>query len=150
MAYDEYHSNSEEAGPVSSISYVRDSISALDGIVPSKQHIVALPFYSRLWKETTKNGKTQLGKPTAYSMSGAQEILSDSGAEAKWDEETAMNYLEYKKNKSIYKMWIEDEKSLEEKMKVVADAETGGMAFWKLGLEKAGIWAKVQQYSGSQ
>lgn len=150
MAYDEYYSGSETAGPVSSISYVKNSISALEGIVPAEQHIVALPFYSRLWKETTKNGKTKLGKPEAYSMSGAQEILNDSGAEAKWDEETAMNYLEYKKNKSIYKMWIEDEKSLEEKMKVVAEAKTGGMAFWKLGLEKATIWAKIKQYSGNK
>lgn len=146
MAYDEYYSGSEQAGPVSSLSYVTSSISALEGQIPSEQHIVALPFYSRLWSEKTKDGKVDLSCE-AYSMKGVQDVISDSRAELKWDDATSMNYLEYKKGKVLYKMWVEDEKSLEEKMKAVSDAGVGGMAFWKLGLEKAEIWEKIVKYS---
>ena len=146
MAYDEYYSGSEQAGPVSSLSYVTSSISALDGVVPAEQHVVALPFYSRLWAEKTKDGKVNLSCE-AYSMKGAQEVVSDSKAELKWDDATSMNYLEYKKGKVLYKMWVEDGKSLEEKMKAVSDAGVGGMAFWKLGLDQAEIWETIVKYS---
>ena len=146
MAYDEYYSGSEQAGPVSSLSYVTSSISALDGVVPAKQHVVALPFYSRLWAEKTKDGKVDLSCE-AYSMKGAQEVVADSKTALKWDEATSMNYLEYKKGKVLYKMWVEDEKSLEEKLKAVSDAGVGGMAFWKLGLDQAEVWEKIVKYS---
>lgn len=146
MAYDEYYSGSEQAGPVSSLSYVTGSISALEKMIPAEQHIVALPFYSRLWQEKTKDGKVDLSCE-AYSMKGAQEVVADSKTALKWDDATSMNYLEYKKGKVLYKMWVEDEKSLEEKMKAVSDAGVGGMAFWKLGLEKAEIWEKIVKYS---
>ena len=146
MAYDEYYSGSEQAGPVSSLSYVTSSISALDGVVPAEQHVVALPFYSRLWAEKTKDGKVNLSCE-AYSMKGAQEVVADSKAELKWDDATSMNYLEYKKGKVLYKMWVEDGKSLEEKMKAVSDAGVGGMAFWKLGLDQAEIWETIVKYS---
>lgn len=146
MAYDEYYSGSEKAGPVSSLSYVTDSIKALDGLVPAEQSVIALPFYSRLWTEKTKDGKVDLSCE-AYSMAGAQEVIEDSKTEVKWDDATSMNYLEYKKGKAVYKMWVEDEKSLEEKMKAVSDAGVGGMAFWKLGLEESSIWDKIVKYS---
>lgn len=146
MAYDEYYSGSEQAGPVSSLSYVTSSISALENLVPAEQNIIALPFYSRLWAEKTKDGKVELSCE-AYSMKGAQDVVSDSKTELKWDDTTSMNYLEYKKGKVLYKMWVEDEKSLEEKMKAVSDAGVAGMAFWKLGLEKAEIWEKIVKYS---
>ena len=146
MAYDEYYSGSEQAGPVSSLSYVTSSISALEKLIPAEQHIVALPFYSRLWEEKTKDGKVDLSCE-AYSMRGVQEVVADSKAELKWDDATSMNYLEYKKGKNLYKMWVEDEKSLEEKMKAVSEAGVGGMAFWKLGLEKAEIWETIVKYS---
>lgn len=147
MAYDEYYSGSEQAGPVSSLSYVTSSISLLDGVIPAEQHIVALPFYSRLWSEKTKDGKVDVSLEGAYSMRGAQEVVADSKAELKWDDATSMNYLEYKKGKVLYKMWVEDEKSLEEKMKAVSDAGVGGMAFWKLGLDQPEIWEKIVKYS---
>ncbi|MDE6567155.1 MAG: hypothetical protein K2K70_05425, partial [Lachnospiraceae bacterium] len=92
MAYDEYYSGSEQAGPVSSLSYVTSSISLLDGVIPAEQHVVALPFYSRLWAEKTKDGKVDLSCE-AYSMRGAQGVVADSKAELKWDDATSMNYL---------------------------------------------------------
>ena len=52
MAYDEHYSGSAEAGSVSSISYVENAIRDTKEMVPADKIIVALPFYTRLWKET--------------------------------------------------------------------------------------------------
>ena len=146
MAYDEYYSGSEEAGPVSSISFVEDATQKVLEQVPAEQAIIALPFYSRHWQEKTKDGKVTLTSE-ACSMSYAQSILQDSGAKAVWDDKTGMNYLEYTSDKVLHKMWIEDINSLQVKMEAVADHETAGVAFWKLGLEDRSVWDMILKYN---
>ncbi|MDD7403764.1 MAG: glycosyl hydrolase family 18 protein [Butyribacter sp.] len=146
MAYDEYYSGSEEAGPVSSLSYVKNSVKNILEQVPANQSIIALPFYSRHWTEKTKNGKVILSSE-ACSMSYAQELLSDSKTKANWDDAAGMNYLEYTKGKAIHKMWIEDINSLQLKMEEVAKNDTAGVAFWKLGMEDKSVWDMIYKYN---
>ena len=146
MAYDEYYAGSKEAGPVSSISYVEKSTENVLKQVPANQAIIALPFYSRHWVERTKGGKVKLTSETC-SMSYAQEILSDAKTQAVWDDKTQMNYLEYKKDNALHKMWIEDRESLECKMKAATkEKNIAGVAFWKMGLEKREVWDMVIKY----
>ena len=57
-----------------------------------------------------------------------------------------MNYVEYTESGTVPKIWIEDAKSLELKMKAVSDANLGGVAFWKLGLEDASVWNMIEKY----
>lgn len=145
MAYDEYYSGSEEAGPVSSLSYVQDSVANILKQVPKEQVIIGLPFYSRLWTERTKDGKVSLSSE-AYSMPYLEEVLKDSGAEVTWDEERGLDYAEYTKGKNLCKVWIENEKSLGKKLDVVAANDTAGIAFWKLGMEKENVWNAIAKY----
>ena len=145
MAYDEYFAGSEEAGPVSSLNYVKDSTANTLKEVPAEQTIMALPFYSRLWKETTKDGKVKLSSE-AYSMRSAKEVMVDAGAAFDWNDDSGMNYAEYTKDGVVYKMWLEDQSSLEEKMKVVSESKTAGYAFWKLGLEDSAVWDMIIKY----
>ena len=130
---------------VSSISYVTNSIQEVGEEVPAEQMVIALPFYSRHWKEKTKGGKAKLSSE-ACSMKGAQTVLKDSGKKATWDDATGMNYVEYTESGTVHKIWIEDAKSLELKMKAVSDANLGGVAFWKLGLEDASVWNMIEKY----
>lgn len=145
MSYDEHYSGGGEAGPVSSISYVTNSIEEVQKEVPPEQMIIALPFYSGLWKESKKDDDAEL-KRTDLTMKGAKEVVKDSGKEAKWDEETGTTYLEYKKDGIVNRLWLEDEKSLELKMKAVSEADLGGVSFWKLGLEESSVWNMIEKY----
>ena len=145
MAYDEHYAGSKEAGPVSSLNYVKESTENTLKEVPAKQTIIALPFYSRLWKETTKDGKVKLSSE-AYGMHSAKENMTDAGAKFGWNDESGMNYAEYTKDGVVYKMWLEDQTSLELKMKEVSDRQTAGYAFWKLGLEDSAVWDMIIKY----
>ena len=80
MAYDEYYSGSEEAGPVSSLSYVKNAVTNILNEVPAKQSVIGLPFYSRMWKETTRSGETKI-KSEACSMKYAEELVNDAKAD---------------------------------------------------------------------
>lgn len=43
-------------------------------------------------------------------------------------------------------MWLEDEKSLEEKLKVMKENNLAGTAVWKLGFENASVWELILKY----
>ncbi len=146
MAYDEYYAGSEQAGPVSSLGYVQDAVKNTLAEVPAEQTIIALPFYSRIWTEKTDNGTVTLSSE-ACSMGYAAQIAADSGTQSVWDEAAGMEYIEFNSEKALKKMWIENAKSLDFKMKAVADGKAGGMAFWKLGMESASIWDSIVKYT---
>lgn len=79
-------------------------------------------------------------------MKGAQEVVKDSGKDAVWNDETGTYYAEYTQDGVIHKIWVEDTKSLELKLKAVSEAKVGGVSFWKLGLEDTSVWNMIEKY----
>ena len=150
MAYDEHYAGSEESGSVASIGYVKDAVEQITKSVNPSQIIIGIPFYTRLWREYDENGAKKISS-SALSMSQAEETVKRNGATAKWDETTAQNYAEFKADNSVYKIWLEDEKSIEEKLKIIfSDQNNGkiaGISCWKLGMEKKNIWNTLMKYT---
>jgi len=141
MAYDEHYAGSDIAGPVASINFVKDAVENTLELVAKEKIIIAIPFYTRLWKEED----TKLTSET-FAMTPASTVLSDNNLEPEWDNETGHFYAEFEKDGATYKMWQEDDKSIEEKLKAIHSGNVGGIAAWKLGLEKETIWNIVQKY----
>ena len=79
-------------------------------------------------------------------MEEAQEAVSNAGAQAQWDNNTKQNYAEWESADGTYKIWLEDEQSLEEKLAVVSENGLAGVAEWSLGWESSGVWQLIQQY----
>ena len=141
MGYDEHFSGSEEAGSVASIDFVREGITETLKEVPKEKVINGLPFFTRLWIESA-NGLTS----QAIGMQEAETAVANAGVTASWDEETQQNYAEWTADGNTYKIWLEDEQSLEAKLKVMQEYDLAGAAAWKLGFEKSGIWELISQY----
>ncbi|MBO5197232.1 MAG: glycosyl hydrolase family 18 [Lachnospiraceae bacterium] len=145
MGYDEHHSKSENAGSVSSITYIEDALANTAKEVPAEKIIMAIPFYTRLWRETAIDGSTSLSSE-ALSMAGAESVISKYGAEPVWDSKTGQYYIEYEKDGAVYKMWQEEERSIEEKLKAIQSAQVAGVAAWRLGFETPEIWNVILKY----
>ena len=145
MAYDEHYQGSEESGSVSSIGYVNKAIQDTLTMVPAKRTIIAIPFYTRIWKETTEGGTTKVSSE-AYSMEAAWNFMVDRGVEPVWDETTGQYYAEYQEDNVLYRCWLEEEESTEERMKLISEASVAGVSGWKLGLEKKSIWNVIIKY----
>ena len=159
MGYDEHYAGSPEAGSVSSYNYVKDGIEATLEEVPKEKVISGIPFFTRLWEETPKTeeelaeqaGTEAAEYPTnvsskALGMSAAKAAVEEAGAELVWDEETQQNYAEWTSGDTTYKIWLEDEKSLEAKLKLMKDNGLAGTAEWALGQEESGVWDLIRQY----
>ncbi len=142
MAYDEFYAGSEVAGPVSSIDFVKDAVNNILTMVPKEKTIIAIPFYTRLWKETTEGEVSS----KSYGMGRAAAILEEKGIQAEWSNIYGCYYAEFVEEDATYRIWLEEEKSIEEKMKVISAADVAGIASWKLGLEKGSIWNVITPY----
>lgn len=145
MAYDEHTAGSEESGSVASIGFVGEAIEKTLTMVPKERIIIGIPFYTRLWKEVNKNGKLDISSE-AYSMTNAANLIKDNDVKLKWDDSTGQYYGEYVVDDATYKIWMEEDDSIDAKLKLIHQADIAGVACWKLGLEKNSIWDVVIKY----
>lgn len=77
-------------------------------------------------------------------MSGAESMVRANDATPKWDDTTGQYYAEFKSSGATYKIWLEEETSLQKKLEVVTENQTAGVAFWKMGFERAVTWTTIQ------
>lgn len=145
MAYDEHYSGSETAGSVSSIGFLKEAVNNTLASVPRERIVMGIPFYTRLWAEQEVDGSMHLSSE-ALTMNGAADVLERNDVKAEWDTVTAQNYAEYEKDGVTYKIWLEDEDSLRERLKVISGADMAGIAAWRLGYETDEIWTIIEEY----
>lgn len=134
MGYDEHYAGGE-AGPVASISYVKDGIGNTLKEVPKEKVINAVPFYTRVW--TVNEGKTT---SKAYGIVDARQWVADNHVELAWDEGLGLSYGSTVNGNGEQYIWMEDEKSMALKIGLVKDFDLAGVACWKLGFESSDIW----------
>ena len=146
MAYDEHTSVSGEAGSVASISYVEKAIKDTVAMVPADKIIIGVPFYTRLWKEVETPDGTVVSIAQTPFMRAAEKLLNERGITPEWDEETGQYYAECEEDGAGYRIWLEEERSIAEKLIRVRQAGVAGIASWRLGLEKKEIWDVISEY----
>ena len=159
MGYDEHYKGSYMSGSVASPAFVEAGIQDALDVVPKDKLINAVPFYTRLWKEVPKTAEeleAQQGTEAAeyamnvtsivYGMSGAQQVVANSGAEIVVDELTGQNYAEWEADGGTYKIWLEDKSALETKLQLMKKYELAGTAAWRLGFEQADTWELILKY----
>lgn len=145
MAYDEHYAGGGESGSVSSLPFVKEGIERGLMSIPKERVVTALPFYTRLWKETKKGDEVEVTS-SAYGMSSAESVLRYNDVSADWDEATGQYYAEFKADGATYKIWLEEETSLDKKLETVFAMDVAGVAFWKLGFERPVTWTTIGKY----
>ncbi|HHX63038.1 MAG TPA: hypothetical protein GX707_20350 [Epulopiscium sp.] len=146
MAYDEHWSGSEEAGSVGSLPWVQEAIENTLEEVPEEKIILGVPFYARLWREDFDDaGQLQLST-RALGMSAVRQELKDNKVVPLWDEVLGQYYAEYEKDGGLYKIWLEEEDSMRERVKLVSQYNLGGISGWKLGLESPETWQVISEH----
>ena len=111
--------------------------------VPADKVISAIPFFTRLWKESSGSIDSD-----ALGMDDAKATVDAAGAQAAWDETTKQNYATWKGSDGTkYEIWLEDADSLEPKLELMKKNKLAGTAEWALGLENQDIWTLIQKYT---
>ena len=79
-------------------------------------------------------------------MNAADKTLSNNGVTAEWSDEAGQYYAEFEKGESFYQIWLEEERSIEEKAKLIKEYGLAGIASWRLGYERDEIWDVILKY----
>lgn len=159
MGYDEHWAGCDSAGSVASLPYVKKGIEDTVAAGDNRRVINAIPFYTRIWEETpvefAEDGSKIIDDPVkgsyaldsrAVGLGVAEKELANRGSNIFWVEDLAQNYGEYEDGNSLYRIWLEDERSIKAKLDVMSEYNLGGVACWRLGLEEPDIWAVIAEY----
>lgn len=146
MAYDEHYSTSKESGSVSSMPWVDDHMKRATELVDNNKLIMGVPFYTRVWTETKNADGSVSVVSKSLKMDEAVDILKKNNAEIYWDSKTGQYYGEYFSDGTTKKIWLEEERSMEERMKISRKYDVKGIAAWKRGHENSGIWDVINKY----
>ncbi|WP_019908435.1 glycosyl hydrolase family 18 protein [Paenibacillus sp. HW567] len=146
MAYDEHWASSPTAGSVASLPWVENSINRIleEDDVPAEKLILGVPLYTRIWSETTADGKTKVSSK-AVGMNAVQDIISEKKLTPKLDQEAGQNYVEYKEDGVLRKIWVEDKLSLEARVELAKSFKLGGVGSWNRSFASQEAWEVLQE-----
>lgn len=145
MAYDQHGGSSEKAGTNSGYDWIETNINKFVGTqeeVSNEKLILALPFYTRLWKE-----KDNELDNFAIAIKNIQSVIPNNVTK-KWDDGLKQYYVEYEKNGAKYEVWLEDEKSLSEKISLIDKYNLAGAAYWQKDMETEAILKMIAEKLG--
>ena len=128
MAYDQYGTSSNKAGTTAGYNWVEANVKKFLGQedVDPEKIILGIPLYMRLWEEEEDG----TAKPEVVNMKDMFDVLPENQV-ATWDEELKQYYVEYDEDGKTYKMWVENEKSVGEKINLANQYNLAGIAFWE-------------------
>jgi len=145
MAYDEHWAASPVAGSVASLPWVEAGVRSIveEHGVPAEKLVLGIPFYTRLWTETTVNGEAKVTSK-ALGMDAVAELIRSKGLTPKLDPATGQNYVEYKENGAVHKIWLEDETSVRSRATLAREMGLAGVASWSRNFASADIWETLR------
>ena len=138
MGYDEHYAGGEP-GPVASYSYVKQGIEDTLELVPKEKVINAVPFYTRVWKESTEGRSSD-----ALGIADAKDWAEQKGVELVWQDDLGLYYGEIDDEGVRKQVWMEEERSLGLKMDLIRENDLAGVACWKVGFEPASVWDVIK------
>lgn len=141
MAYDQYGSGSPKEGTTAGYNWVETNLKKFIDReeIDSNKIILGIPLYTRLWKE--ENGKITSKTVNIKSV----ESVLPKNVTKEWNEELKQYYVEYEKEGTTYKIWIEDEESIKAKVGLVKQYNLAGTAAWEKDRETENIWTVIKQ-----
>lgn len=143
MAYDQYGASSNKSGTTAGYNWVELSLNKFlkTEEIENSKIILAIPLYARLW---TEDSSGKVVKQSTVSLKNMNSIIPES-ANKQWNDDLKQYYVEYKDNSYTKKIWIEDEKSLKEKISLITNNNLGGVASWEKGMETDNFWKFLKQ-----
>lgn len=140
MGYDEHWSGAPEAGSVSSLPWLSRGLANLLGQAPASKVILALPLYTRNWTVNT-DGTLQSQDINLIQQNG---LVAANDIKLLWDDQLGQYYGGYYKAALPSRIWLEDGRSLSQKISLGEMHGVAGYGYWYMGGENIDVWTSVR------
>jgi len=136
MTYDEHYSGSTYAGSVSSQSFYTEAMETMLGFVPAEKIVMGIPFYTRVWTVDSSGRKLS---SYATTMMTARKLVNENYLTPDWLVDTGQYYVEYIDSGSNKRIWLEDARSIANRLSYVYYYKLAGSCCWAYGQQESGI-----------
>ncbi|MDD4066968.1 MAG: glycosyl hydrolase family 18 protein [Clostridia bacterium] len=144
MAYDQTSGSSNKPGSNSAKNWIEKNIKKVTEFVDNKKLVIALPFYTRAWKDTGYNVTSSVVNMNSIDM--YVKVYFSKNHTKTWLQDEGQYLYEDIINGITMSLWSEDLKSYEEKIKLIKQYEVAGLAFWEADREDSNVWNIINQY----
>jgi spore germination protein YaaH len=147
MSYDQHWSTSPIAGSVAQLSWVEERVRGVieRDKVPVDKLLLGIPFYTRLWTETTDESGNKSLKSKAMSMEAARKTILENDVKVVWEEESGQFYGYFTKDNTINKIWLEDTNSINLRASLVHKYNLAGSCAWSSNFATKDIWEVLEK-----
>ena len=73
-------------------------------------------------------------------MKDCEEYISIYNLTKTYDEKSGQNYVEHTRGSLTYKLWIEDDTSIKNRVDIVNNYNLAGISAWRKGFETNNTW----------
>jgi len=137
MTYDEHYAGSPAAGSIASLPWVEDAIKATLKDVPASKLLMGIPLYTRVW---TVDGTGKIISNPSAKMPAVRSTVASKSLTPVWRDKEKQYYVEYANGDNTSKIWIEDPRSIANRLNLVSQYNLAGSACWQLSQGEDRIW----------
>lgn len=137
MTYDEHYAGSPSAGSTASLPWVEDALEQTLKDVPASKLLLGVPLYTRIW--TVDSSGKIVSNPSA-KMATVRSTVESKGLTPQWRDKEKQYYAEYPNGANTGKIWIEDSRSIANRLELVKRHNLAGSACWQLSQGEDQIW----------
>lgn len=138
MAYDEFWGSSPVSGPVSSIPWVNKGVFETLEVVPHEKLILGMPLYMRVWMESGGSVSSK-----SFGIKHLEGILEEQSYEENYDETNFLNYISYRADDILHRIWVEDESSIEKRIALMNKYNLPGIGTWSKEFVEQETWEYI-------
>ncbi len=134
-------------------NYVQDALTYAADRIPNHKIVLGVPLFSRDYKRDPKGFNSPWGpisRHRAYYHTDALATINSPGAnpQAVWMDDFGLTKVTYLQQGVQHIMFLEDSKSLAQKLDLVNKFDIAGMAAWRLKEEDPDIYAVIGEKMG--
>lgn len=144
MAYDN-SGRLGQPGPIAGYNWVRNTLEYARSRVPTDKILLGIALYGREWSD---DGHSLQARTMPFPET--QALLNRLSLSPRWDEKHRSPWFEYHTSGTVNRVWYENARSIQEKLRLLEEYRLRGFAAWRLGMEDPGIWSMVTALRESQ
>lgn len=135
MAYDEHYNVESGVGSTSSKGWYVRNMETLCQYVPSEKILMGVPLYSFVCRTDAEGNFINCTKLSAYRIMNNVKAAAKAGniiCGPEWLEDDGQYYVEYQEPDFIVKIWLEDTRSVAQRIGCALDLDLAGTACWSI------------------
>lgn len=114
-------------------------------MVPPEKLILGLPFYTRIYE-----GNPGYMKSKVLAMKDQEDLINRHSLKPVWQPDARQYTLTWRQGGILHRTYLEEEHSLRAKAALEKEYHLAGLAFWRYGFEKKGIFEEIGKGDGKQ